>query len=213
MAQLWDRIEPNGKKKGETTAQFQAFHAYLMLPAGERSHAKVAQQLRPNSKVPTTVSIYKRYSRRWKWVDRCAAYDNSIAEHESRLAHRRRIGLLDRRLNFEERLQEAVERRFQEMDDKITKLLALPATDIEELRTDGTVRRVKGVRGLDIAAMQDKLMQAARAAVNGVRIGDTLPGAPASKDKDQAPLGGGTFTFIKPKKKTEKKPRGDFNEQ
>lgn len=210
MAQPWDRIEAKGKKKGETACQYDAFHTYLLLPATERSISKAAAKLRPEKNNTTTTSLFKRYSKRWKWVERAAAYDTHVAEQETRLAERRRVGMLERRLKFEERVQDILEKRVIEMDAAIAKLLSMPATDIEVITADGDVKKVKGVRGLDIAALQDKLVQAAKAAVNGMRPADAT--ASTKKDDESPAPVVGTFSFVKAKKKPAKKPRGEYDE-
>lgn len=71
MASEWDRIE------GETERSFAAFNEYLRLPPGERSLARVTLLI-GNS--PKSQSQTEAWSRRFRWVERAAAYDAYMAK-------------------------------------------------------------------------------------------------------------------------------------
>lgn len=71
--EIWER------EIGESAKAYYAFALYRDLGPKDRSMLKVAQ-LYANKK--TLISLMKRWSRKWKWVERAQAYD----DHLDRLA-------------------------------------------------------------------------------------------------------------------------------
>lgn len=72
MAALWDRLE----EENETPKAFHGFQIYLHMPPNERSLARVSAKL--GHKAKTTV---EGWSRRFRWRERVAAYDEYQAAH------------------------------------------------------------------------------------------------------------------------------------
>lgn len=66
-AKPWEPQEIDGKKEG--TKAYQAFSLYLLQEEGERSAAKVAEELGKSENL-----IY-RWCSQWNWVERAALYD------------------------------------------------------------------------------------------------------------------------------------------
>ena len=70
-SQAWERV------KGETRQAYGAFHHYLML--GERrSLSLLSDSFRTIQGKPKPLSLLKRWSSKWFWQDRCAAYDDHL---------------------------------------------------------------------------------------------------------------------------------------
>jgi hypothetical protein len=83
---LPDRL-PWEKQRGESAKAFNAFRIYRDLGPG-RAQVKVGRIL-GESGVPTALSQVERWSSRWRWVDRCDAWDREqdrIAREEHQAA-------------------------------------------------------------------------------------------------------------------------------
>jgi hypothetical protein len=72
VRQPWERM----LESGESEAAFQAFIHYRELPPGQRSTAAVAQECRKNR------SLITRWSARWSWLQRVAAFDQWVDEQK-----------------------------------------------------------------------------------------------------------------------------------
>ena len=73
----WDRQHEESRQ--ESHQAFEAFAVYRELGV-QRSTAKVAQQLGKSK------ALMDRWSSRWRWVDRCAAWDAHLeSEHQASL--------------------------------------------------------------------------------------------------------------------------------
>lgn len=73
----------------ESTAAFVAFKVYCEL-GEDRSHVKVAQQCGKN------VSLISRWSVRWRWLERCRAFDDHLDELRLRAIYRERTKMAER---------------------------------------------------------------------------------------------------------------------
>ena len=64
----WERLS------NESDAAFSAFKIYIELD--ERSYPKVSEKL------SKSLTLIKRWAKKYYWKDRAAAYDNSLLEEE-----------------------------------------------------------------------------------------------------------------------------------
>jgi hypothetical protein len=73
MPNPWDRRE------GESPPAYEAFNAYVLMGVG-RSAEAVARECKKSA------SLFRRWSARWDWVERAAAWDR----HQAEIAHKAR---------------------------------------------------------------------------------------------------------------------------
>src|SRR5271156_6069080 len=66
----WDRLQ------GESISAFSLFSQYRLLPSGQRSFAKLASSLQ----------LAAKYSRKFAWIARCAAWDEWLLTSMNDLA-------------------------------------------------------------------------------------------------------------------------------
>jgi len=87
---LWDKLE------GEPQGSWDAFKAFRDMPAGKRSVKRVSEELSKNE------SGLRRWSKKWHWTERAAAFDAhletlgmDVIQLERIEASKRRIKLAD----------------------------------------------------------------------------------------------------------------------
>lgn len=113
---IWNR------QSGEGVKPFSAFKIYLDL-GEDRSLEKVSQ------KSAKSIPLLKRWSSRWEWVNRAAAYDTHIAVIEEIARDKERS---KRAAEIERRriqVQDSSWLLFQEIDNRVKKMLAFPLAD------------------------------------------------------------------------------------
>jgi len=121
-----------------------------------------------------------------------------IAEKARTASECAQVELQWRRLNFELTVQELVEKNTEALHNHIIRTLALPSSDIEHILADGPIKRVRGVRGREIAFLADTLLQAGTCAVVGFSP-HTLQINQKSETKPTHTIG--ALTVIRPRKK------------
>ena len=94
MADEWERIRDTSARNGETTSAFSAFALYRDMGA-TRSTAKVARESGKHK------SLMDRWSSRWGWVARVAAYDAYIDQQRVKANQRAILDMNDRHAAIE----------------------------------------------------------------------------------------------------------------
>lgn len=80
---IWHRIEAVDGQRGESAEAYQAAKLYFEL-AANRSHEAVSQKLGKSR------TLLSRWSSKWKWPDRAAAYDAYVEEQREQALQRAR---------------------------------------------------------------------------------------------------------------------------
>lgn len=119
---IWQRIEASGKGPGETAQAYEAAKLYFEL-AADRSLEAVGQKLGKSK------ALMERWSKRWNWVKRAAAYDRHVADsrednlqqkraEDAELWIRRDRELRERFYRLGELIVEKAERMYREFPER-----------------------------------------------------------------------------------------------
>jgi hypothetical protein len=163
----WERIGKRGKRRGETNLQFAAFQAYLLL-GPERSIPAAIESKFGVAALPRKLSDWQGFSSKWKWVDRCAAYDAHVAALELAVYERRKKKLAERRADAEFKHQDVAEKLVELGLAKVTNLHGLPNASIIRFSPDGTENRISALSPSQLAAYERSLLEIAARAHLGI---------------------------------------------
>ena len=99
---------PWERQKGESTQAYEAFSVYLEMGA-DRSHQAVSQEC------SKSISLIRRWSNAYNWVERCRAWDNHL-QHEARKAAISEVRNMTRRhIKMAQQIQNAAMLALKEM--------------------------------------------------------------------------------------------------
>ncbi len=172
---LWDERQP-----GEKSQAWAAFVVYRDF-GSERSITKAWRKA--NNKSEGQSGRWEEWARKFKWVERAAAYDKHLDDIERAEREKELARLAKRRAKYEiETVQPNLEELVDLLRDAVAKHKAAPITDVErqedrevtvgesgqiEVRTVKT--RVKGMRTSGLARLADAYRATMKQAVTGVR--------------------------------------------
>ncbi|WP_195985365.1 hypothetical protein [Clostridium sp. D33t1_170424_F3] len=122
---LWER------QPGESAKAYEAFASYRDFGA-ERSIQKVSQAL------SKSLTLIKRWSSEWNWVERSRAWDNELAQQAKAAAVKRVRDMTGRHINIAMQLQKKA-------------LEALAALDLEEMSPKDIKEFIKAATELERA--------------------------------------------------------------
>lgn len=205
--------KPWEKQQSESPRAFEAFTVYRDLPIGGRSIQKAYRAHRQNigkpSAMPGAHRNWEHWSKEHDWTARAAAYD---AEYD-RLAREARAEsirkLEERRLEFEMREQERMEKTYVVAVEKLEQLVKLPSLDIKDVQRDkdGNVtstREVSGIPATQIASLMKAAQEQYVIASLGPtkaragQIAESKPQAPGPAVGDEEPADVEFFLFARP---------------
>lgn len=184
---LWDERQP-----GEGSKAWAAFVVYRDF-GPERTITKAWRRFANKSEGES--GRWELWSRKFKWVERAAAYDKHLDDLERGERERELARLAKRRAQFEFKVQDNLEELTVWLRTAVEKHNAAPITDIErqedkevtvgdsgqiEVRTVKT--KVKGMRTAGLARLADAYRATMKQAVVGVRE--------ASEDKPSGAVNG-----------------------
>jgi hypothetical protein len=150
-------LQPWERQSGEPLKCYQAFLVYLGLETTLRSidHAwATAKGRQPDGK--RSARAWERWSRKFSWVSRVEARADYLQQLEFEALEVEMRELAVRRQHREIKKQSALERKGDQFEARLDKMLELPAADVELKKYTDTgelisVQRVKGLRGIDLA--------------------------------------------------------------
>lgn len=105
---IWHRIEATDGQRGESAEAYQAAKLYFEM-AANRSHEAVGQKLGKSRQ------LLSRWSARWNWIERAAAYDGYVEEQRERDLQRARAEEAQKWIDRDKALRE----RFFEVGEMI----------------------------------------------------------------------------------------------
>lgn len=100
--------QPWERQKGESAQAFEAFFLYLEMGA-DRSIRAVAQEC------TKSVSLIRRWSSTYHWVERCRAWDNHIQYEAKKAAITEVRNMTKRHVTMAQQIQNAAMRALQEL--------------------------------------------------------------------------------------------------
>jgi hypothetical protein len=169
---LWDKIN------GEPQASFDAFKTYRDMPAGKRAVIRVAEALGKNE------SGLRRWSKKWRWAERAAAFDAHLETIGMDAIQMERVEAAKRRIKLADSLLAVAEAQLQRWLDDIANEIKLDLTPYELARiieigykidrlergesTDNMAVAIKGERLTDMT--QEQLMERAQCILEQILI-------------------------------------------
>jgi hypothetical protein len=164
---------------GESSRAYRAFCVYRDLgPTRSLDRAWVSFCSAPDQQKRRTSSkhtgCWGEWSRKFNWVERAEAYDDSIEEARREAAEERRQKLEESRSMFESEVQSLAEEQVRNVGSAITRLAKAPLHDLINVKHDPTTSattttKISGAKGAEIAQLMKGWAQAATLAINGVR--------------------------------------------
>ena len=141
--------QPWERQKGESAQAFEAFFLYLEM-GGSRSLRAVSQELGKSK------TLIDRWSRTYKWVERCRAWDNHL-QHEAKKAAISEVRNMTRRhVTMAQQIQNAAMRALKELGSDMVNpknfaAIVKLATELERQNLEAEVAAVSE----DISSTQD----------------------------------------------------------
>lgn len=133
---IWYRIAGQDGKPGESSKAYDCANAYFLMGA-DRSLTKLSQ-LRSESGLKTpAISCLKRWSARWNWVERAAAYDKFCFEEREREMQKARAEQAQRWIERDENLREEFYQVGQEIVTKARRMIReFPEREVSKKTSD-----------------------------------------------------------------------------
>ncbi len=127
-----EKIKDWYKRKGESSAAYEAFTTYLELQ--DRSYAKVARKLRKSD------TIIRRWAKAYDWENRATMWDNSIVEEARKAAIRDFKKMIELQIGLGKMLQAKSAKAIQSMEFDKVPMKYLPAM-VKMLETGVSIER------------------------------------------------------------------------
>jgi hypothetical protein len=178
---LWDERQP-----GESSKAWAAFAEYRDL-LGDRSITRAWRKF--TKREAGESGTWELWARKFRWVERAAAYDSHLDAKKRAVRERLLAELVERRADYEIRVQDKLEKRVEKLEAILEKYDPLPVTDIErseekevtvkesgvvEVRTVKT--KVKGINASGHSRLNQEFRRTMQQAVVGLRpSSETLP--------------------------------------
>ena len=126
--------QPWERQKGESAQAFEAFFLYLEMGA-DRSIRAVAQEC------TKSVSLIRRWSSTYHWVERCRAWDNHIQYEAKKAAITEVRNMTKRHVTMAQQIQNAAMRALKELGSNPKNFAAIVklATELERQNLEAQV--------------------------------------------------------------------------
>lgn len=102
---IWYRIASQNGKPGESAKAYEWANAYFSMGA-ERSLLKLSQQSAESMPKSPSISLLKRWSAKWNWVERAKAFDQHCFDQREREMQKARAEQAQRWIERDEDLRE-----------------------------------------------------------------------------------------------------------
>lgn len=121
---IWHRIESRDGQRGESAEAYEAARLYFEM-AANRSQEAVAQKLSKSRQ------LLGRWSTKWNWAERAAAYDQHLHDERERDLQRERALQAQRWIERDEQLREEFYQAGKEIVAKARKMISeFPERDV-----------------------------------------------------------------------------------
>ncbi|MBS1790588.1 MAG: hypothetical protein JST85_22915 [Acidobacteria bacterium] len=133
---IWYRIAGQGGKLGESARAYECANAYFSMGA-ERSLSKLIQKRSESGLKTPVISCLKRWSAKWNWVERAAAYDQFCFDEREREMQKARIEQARRWIERDENLREEFYQVGQEIVTKARRMIrGFPEREVSKKTSD-----------------------------------------------------------------------------
>ncbi len=104
--------QPWERQKGESAQAFEAFFLYLEMGA-DRTHQAVSQEC------SKSISLIRRWSSAYHWVERCRAWDNHLQHEAQKAAIAEAKSMTRRHIKMAQKIQDAAMIALQNMGSRM----------------------------------------------------------------------------------------------
>ena len=121
---LWERRDDEGPKA------YEAFRGFLALPPHKRDFVPYYRQSKGRPQVADASGTWKDWYTRFRWVDRCRAYDEMIALKEVEAEQKEAAKRAEKWAKRREQIAETEWEMAEALRKKVREMLLAPTTEI-----------------------------------------------------------------------------------